>query len=156
MLTVELVPATCWWSNVRSNVSRAEWEVCKAYSKTKTKGCCIVCGGKGSRYATEAHEIWHYDDARGIQTLIDIIPLCPMCHQVKHLGRTREFGTKRQWERVIRHLQKTNDWPDWKVEKAVILAFQIWELRSQREWKLDVSFLTTIGIDLTGKQLERA
>ena len=156
MLTIELVPATAWWSNVRSNVTAAEWSICKAYSRAKTEGgCCIVCGGVGPRYPSEAHEIWHYDDARGIQTLVDIIPLCPLCHQVKHLGRTRKFATERQWARVIKHFQTVIGWPDWKVEKAVKLAFQIWELRSQQEWKLDVSFLTTVGIDLSDKTLER-
>lgn len=155
-LTIELVPATAWWSNVRSNVTRAEWEKCKRYARSKTPGGrCIVCGGVGSRYPSEAHEIWHYDDVRQIQTLVDIVPLCPLCHQVKHLGRTRENATPRQWARVINHLQRVNDWPDWKVEKAVVLAFEIWRMRSQVEWTLDVSFLTTIGIDLTGRQLER-
>ena len=26
-LTIELVPQTAWYSNVRSNVSKAEWDV---------------------------------------------------------------------------------------------------------------------------------
>lgn len=157
MLTIELVPATAWWSNVRSNVTSTEWSKCKRYSRAKTPGgACIICGGVGPRYPSEAHEIWHYDDARGIQTLIDIWPLCPLCHQVKHLGRTRMHATPRQWARVIGHLQRVNAWPDWKVEKAVQLAFEIWELRSQTQWKLDVSFLTTIGIDLGNRTLERA
>lgn len=156
MLTLELVPATAWWSNVRSNVSRAEWEICKAYSYTKrVNGGCIVCGGKGSRHATEAHEIWAYDDDNQIQTLVDIVPLCPTCHQVKHLGRTRAVSSRAEWERVIAHLQRVNNWQDHQVVQSVELAFAIWEARSQMEWGLDISFLTRLGISLENRVLER-
>lgn len=152
-LTVELVPSTAWWSNVRSNVSRSEWEKCKAYSKAKTNGVCIICSGRGQeqgwRYATEAHEIWDYDDDRQVQTLVDIVPLCPLCHQCKHLGRTRAVSNLQQWIRVVGHLQKVNRWPDWKVEKYINLVFQIWEVRSSMQWELDISFLETeVGLAL--------
>lgn len=145
-LTAELVPQTAWWSNVRSNVSRAEWEKCKAYSKTKTNGVCIICGGVGDRYPTEAHEIWDYDDEAGVQTLVDIWPLCTMCHRVKHLGRTREHSTLEQWTRVIEHMQRVNGWDGATVERYIILQFEIWRMRSVMEWRLDVSFLKIIGV----------
>jgi hypothetical protein len=162
-LTVELVPRTAWWSNVRSNVSRSEWEKCKRYAKAKStldgQPVCAICSGsgleQGRKYPVEAHEIWHYDDDRQIQTLVDIIPLCPRCHQCTHLGRTRETSNPRQWAEVIEHLQEVNGWPDWKVERYVLLMFKIWEVRSQMQWSLDVSFLERIGIPLAGRQLER-
>lgn len=157
-LSCELVPRSAWWSNVRSNISRAEWEKCKAYSKTKTNGVCIICGGTGDRWPTEAHEIWSYDDEYrlaegdvldvGLQTLVDIWPLCTLCHRVKHLGRTRATSTPEQWARVIEHMQRVNVWDDATLERYIALQFQIWEIRSEMTWELDVSFLDTIGVEV--------
>lgn len=152
-LTVELVPKTAWWDNVRSHVSRADWDKCKAYAKAKTNDHCIICGqqgkNQGRKHNTECHEIWEYDDTENIQTLVDIWPLCPLCHQVKHLGRTRHFATPDSWERVINHFQKVNGWPDWRVERYLELVFMIWDLRSRQQWKLDISLLGRIGLDIT-------
>lgn len=144
-LTCELVPRTCWWSNVRSHVTRSQWEICKTYARAKTAGTCWICD-QIPKGPLEAHEIWRYNDDRGIQTLVDIVPLCKTCHQVKHLGRTRVVSNPWQWERVITHLAAVNNWSDRQVEKYVTLQFQIWELRSQSEWTLDISFLETLGI----------
>lgn len=152
-LTIELVPETAWWSNVRSNVTRAQWEKCKAYARAKTdRGnglpTCYICGqngiDQGWRYPVEAHEIWEYDEDECKQTLVDIWPLCPMCHKVKHLGRTRNESSPEQWARVIDHLAHVNNWSGWQVEKYVMLQFQIWRLRSQMKWALDVSFLNDV------------
>lgn len=150
-LQIELVPETAWWSNVRSNVSRAEWEKCKRYAKAKTGSKCYVCGGdgieQGWRYPVEAHEIWAYDDDNQVQTLVDIVPLCPRCHQCKHLGRSRSVLGPTEWGQLIDHFQAVNNWPDWKVEKYVHLVFEIHRIRSQVKWQLDVSFLSTLGIE---------
>lgn len=150
-LSIELVPATAWWENVRSNVTKAEWEKCKAYAKAKTGGRCIVCDGsgltQGRGYAVDAHEVWAYDDEKQVQTLVDIVPLCPMCHACKHLGRTREVSSPEQWARVIDHFQRVNRWSDQRVEQYILLVFHIWEMRSSVKWELDVSFLSTIGVN---------
>lgn len=147
-LSCELVPSTAWWSNVRSEVSRAEWEKCKAYSKTKTNGTCIICGGVGDRWPTEAHEIWEYADDRFIQTLVDIWPLCTVCHQVKHLGRTRQVSNPEQWARVIEHMQRVNGWSDVELERYVLSVFEKHRWRSQFRWTLDLRFLATIGLEV--------
>lgn len=160
-LTVELVPRTAWWSNVRSNVTRAEWEKCKAYARNQTGGTCLICRStghqQGRRHAVEADEIWHYDDDKQIQTLVGIRPLCPMCHAVKHLGRTRQVSSPEQWARVIDHMCWVNgrEWTVTYLDRYLEIVFAIWEARSELEYSLDVSFLTTIGVDLAGKVLER-
>lgn len=149
-LSVELIPETAFWKNVRSNVTRAEWRKCQAYARAKTDGGCIICGQRGREqgrnYDTECHEVFDYDEDEGVQTLVDIIPICPTCHAVKHLGRTREVASEAEWERVLIHLQRVNDWPDWKTEKYVVLQFQIWRARSMIDWKLDLGLLNLLGI----------
>lgn len=149
-LPVELVPRTAWWTNVRSHVTMSEWEKCKRYAKAKTGGVCIVCGdvgtNQGRRYAVEAHEIWAYDDTRKIQTLVDIVPLCPRCHQCKHLGRSRATMDINQWTRLIQHFMDVNQMPEGLVEGYLMNVFDVWERRSEHKWELDVSFLEGIGV----------
>lgn len=153
-LTLDLVPSTAWWSNVRSNVSKADWEKCKKYSKTKTDGVCIICGSssrqQGKRYNTEAHEIWAYSrqGVRFVQTLVDIWPLCSWCHQCKHMGRSIRTMDVHTYARLFTHFVKVNGWddnPDY-AEQYINSEFALWQARSQWKWNLDVSFLETLGI----------
>jgi len=143
-LVVELVPRTCWWSNVRSNVSKADWETCKRFVRERSGDRCEICGGRGPRWPVECHEEWSYDDDRGIQTLVGLIALCPACHEVKHLGRAEVVG---DGDRALTHLARVNKWP---MERAILyrnLVFEIWQMRSATQWELDVSFLSLLGIE---------
>lgn len=148
-LTIELVPSTVWWSNVRSNIPAKDWEKCKTFVKERSGGACEICGGKGRRWAVECHEIWDYDDINKKQTLVDLIALCPPCHQAKHFGRSMQVKSQAQMAFLIEHMMKVNDWPDpFMVEDAAMTALNQFEDRSKFEWSLDVSFLNMLGIDL--------
>lgn len=155
-LSIELVPSTAWWTNVRSNVTRAQWEICKEYTRQKSGGVCEICGGRGPKWATEAHEVWHYDDLweagdrPGRQTLVDLIALCPDCHSTKHIGHSKAMGLKK-FERAFNHLCAVNGWTPEHAERYVINQFKIWEIRSNYPWELDISFLSMLGIDITVK-----
>lgn len=145
MLTVALVPRTCWWSNVRTNVPRRDWERCKNYVKNRSEERCEICGGVGRKHPVECHEIWQYDDLQHIQTLVDLIALCPACHSVKHIGRMFAIGHAPE---AIIHLMKVNNWPLHLAERHIADALSQWEERSRHQWQLDVSFLETIGVEL--------
>lgn len=148
-LTVELVPRTAWYSNVRSEVTAAQWEVCKAYTREKSGGKCEVCGGRGPRWPTEAHEIWHYDHERLVQSLVDIVALCPACHEAKHIGRAEAVGRLPQ---AMAHLSRVNGWNDIRTNLYLERAFAVWDARSQVDWDLDISFLRTLGIEAQPKR----
>ena len=142
-LTIELVPETAWFSNVRSQVSKKEWDILRKDSYVKANNLCEICGGKGRRHPVECHEVWHYDDDKKIQTLVRLISLCPSCHQVKHIGLAKVRG---RYKQALTHLAKVNQWQISKAEKYVNDQFQIWLQRSQFEWTLDISFLKNFGI----------
>ena len=76
-LTIELVPSTSWFNNVRSQVSAQEWDIIRHIVYAKANNICEICGGKGNKHAVECHEIWEYDDKEHIQKLIGMIALCP-------------------------------------------------------------------------------
>ena len=147
-LAVELVPSTAWWSNVRSNVTRREWEICKLFVRRRSDDHCEICGGQGSRHSVECHEIWHYDDERQIQTLVGLIALCPRCHEVKHIGRALALGN---WSRALTHLATVNGWSIEHADRYVALQLEIHALRSTHQWALDISYLNKLGLNPTVK-----
>ena len=145
LLSIELVPSTCWWSNVRSNIPKSQWQKCKKFVQDRSGKRCEICGGKGRRWPVECHEIWFYDDVALTQTLVDLIALCPDCHQVKHFGRTREIGKE---EQALKHLISVNGWSEQTARDYVEWAFRLWSSRSLSSWTLNVDFLSLIGVEV--------
>lgn len=144
-LTVELVPATCWFSNVRSHVSQAQWDALRKPVFRAAGYRCAVCGGKGNQWPVECHEIWDYNDTALIQRLDGLIALCPSCHEVKHLGLTLKRGG---FALAQAHLERVNGWNRHESNIYIMRAFDQWEERSKRQWQLDLSWLLTRGIKI--------
>jgi 5-methylcytosine-specific restriction endonuclease McrA len=137
-LTIELVPQTCWFSNIRDHVNKPTWDILRRHTYKQAKYKCEICGGVGSKHPVECHEIWHYDDEKYIQKLIALIALCPNCHQVKHIGLARVRGKE---DEAKKHLAKVNNWSNLEVENYLTTVWNQWQKRSQVEWKLDLSWL---------------
>ena len=49
-LTIELVPATCWQTNVRSVVKKSEWDKIRKRVYKEAGHKCEVCGAGESKY----------------------------------------------------------------------------------------------------------
>lgn len=141
-LTIELVPSTAWYSNVRSNVSKEEWDVLRKACYKKAGYKCEVCGGKGPKHPVECHEIWSYDDDTCKQTLEGLIALCPNCHKCKHIGYAQISGN---YESALKHLAKVNEITIEEAEKYVEESFILWEKRSKSSWELDITILENKG-----------
>lgn len=141
-LTIELVPRTCWYSNVRSNVTTAEWDRLRKDSYAKAGHKCEVCGdtgkNQGYRHNVECHEIWQYDDVNKKQTLVGMISLCPRCHEVKHIGLAQIKG---RFAEALEQLMKVNDISQEEAMAYVNESFETWAERSEHDWELDISFL---------------
>jgi 5-methylcytosine-specific restriction endonuclease McrA len=137
-LTIELVPSTSWFSNLRSLLSPEEWDKIR-------KGCykhagykCEICNGVGPTHPVECHETWEYDEKGSIQKLIGLIALCPSCHEVKHIGLA---GIKGRHGEAIAHFCKVNECSESEAEKYVKEAFATWSERSEQEWDLNIELL---------------
>lgn len=137
-LTIELVPQTCWYSNVRSEISKTGWDKLKKITFEKAEHHCEVCSGRGAKWPVECHEIWHYEDTKHIQALRGLIALCPSCHEVKHMGFANTQG---RGHIAARHLAKVNGWSEGQTKEYVHEQFQVWIRRSKHEWELDISWL---------------
>lgn len=139
-LTIELVPKTAWYKNVRTNVSKLRWDEIRHKCYTKAGHVCEICTGVGPNHPVECHEIWHYDDDTKRQTLIGLIALCPDCHTVKHPGYAQIKG---RGPVVTEQLMKVNKMTHDEAMKYIAESFEIWRERSQSKWRLDTEFIKT-------------
>ena len=137
-LTIELVPQTCHYKNLRSDLPRSQWDLLRRDCYKKANYCCEVCGGKGFQHPVECHEIWDYNDKKHIQKLVGLISLCPACHEVKHIGLAQVRGN---YDRALKHLMRINKWTEEDAEVYVEVAFETYMQRSLHEWKSDISIV---------------
>jgi hypothetical protein len=147
-LTIELVPSTAWYSNVRSNVSKEEWDKIRKKSYSKANHKCEICGdvgtNQGVKHNVECHEIWEYDDQKHTQTLTGLISLCSYCHKTKHAGLA---SIKGETPIVINQLMKVNEITETEAIAYMQEAFRIHANRSQFQWKLDISYLDEYTVE---------
>jgi len=149
-LTIEFVPTTCWFSNVRDHVSAAVWKKITAVVAEKAGSRCEICDGRGHRHPVECHEVWFYDDKTLTQKLVRLIALCPSCHEVKHIGLTKKRG---RLKKALEHMAKVNQWHITRAEIYRKNVFALWRRRSLFAWKLDLSYLNeTFGIQIEEKR----
>lgn len=141
-LTIELVPSTSWFENVRSLVSPGEWDALRKATYQAAGHRCEICGGRGSKWPVECHERWEYDETTRVQKLVGLIALCPDCHRVKHFGLARVKGEQ---EQAGQWLMKVNGWTRRQAYDHVQAAFALWERRSEGPWEVDISWLKSTG-----------
>ena len=144
-LTVELVPSGQWYVNLRSILSKSDWDYVRRRAYKKAGYRCEICGGKGPRHPVECHEIWRYEEhpsgRKGVQILDGVVALCPSCHQVKHLGLAHVRGKR---EAALRHLCKINGWSRQDALYYVEAVFEQWHQRSTRTWTQDLSWVEAV------------
>lgn len=139
-LEIELVPASSWGNNLRSILKPKMWKEISKSVRKKAKGRCEICGKKSRLHA---HEIWEYEDKKHIQRLENIIAICPLCHGIKHLGKS-ELDTTANYDRLVKHFQKVNTCDLSTFKKERTKAFKDFEKRSRHQWHLDVTKLLKI------------
>lgn len=142
-LDFELVPDGCWYSNLRSILSKKQWDFLKADAKDRANGHCAICGVKTNKL--DAHERWSYDIESKTQKLEDIIAVCKDCHSVIHIGFTQLKGNE---ERAEKHFMKVNNCSYVDYRNALGKANELHKIRNQvSEWKLDLTYLKRYVID---------
>lgn len=137
-LDFELVPDSCWYSNLRSILSPAQWDVVRREAYSRAGGRCMICGAPTKRL--EAHERWEYDEENRVQRLADVVAVCKSCHEVIHIGRTQLTGGE---ERACAHFMKVNGCSYAEYRKALGKANEDHRRRNLvPEWKLDLRYLS--------------
>ncbi len=139
-LTIELVPKTSWFKNVRSEVSSEEWDIIRRKVYERANYRCEICGGIGNKHPVECHEIWEYNIKTGIQKLIDFIALCPDCHAVKHIGFATQHGRNKDFF-LWKHFLKVNNSTLEEADRYLNYIRNEYAARSQINWELDISII---------------
>jgi hypothetical protein len=143
-LTIELVPGTSWYANVRSNVTSSQWNKIRRKCYALADNKCQICGdigtNHGTNYKVACHEIWEYNDETYVQTLKGFIALCPNCHSTKHPGLAEIRG---YIEIVIEQLMKVNKMTRQEAKDYLGLSSKIWIERTEHEWALNLDILSS-------------
>ncbi len=136
-LNFELVPDSCWYSNLRSLLPPGGWDIIRKKAYARAGGRCMICGAPTRRL--EAHEQWSYDEKNAVQKLTGVIAVCHACHEVIHIGRTQLMGREKE---AADHFMKVNGCTYAEYRKALGEANEAHRRRNAiPEWKLDLSIL---------------
>lgn len=136
-LDFELVPDSCWYSNLRSFLRPEQWDRVRRAAYARAEGRCQICKRPMSRL--EAHERWAYDEETATQILTDVIAVCADCHAVIHIGRTQLMGGE---EKAADWFCKVNgcSYADYRL--ALGKANETHRRRNRvGEWKLNLDWL---------------
>ncbi|GAA1214038.1 DUF5710 domain-containing protein [Prauserella alba] len=145
-LFVDLVPSSCWFTNVRYCVAERDWERLRRMMLARANHRCEVCDRREDRRVKrwlEAHERWAYDNATTTQTLRRLIILCSDCHRTTHFGLAEVRGLDRE---AFDHLIAVTGMTVRQGQAHVDRAKETWRRRSARNWHLNLDMLTTAGI----------
>mgnify|MGYP000757833805 CR=1 FL=1 len=99
-LDFELVPDGCWYSNLRSILKPAQWDVVRREAYARANGKCMICGRPTKRL--EAHERWSYDEKNAVQKLEDVIAVCVIRAIRLSTSAERNFSaTRKRQSRIL-------------------------------------------------------
>jgi hypothetical protein len=154
-LFVDLVPASCWFTNVRSHLAPADWDRVRRMVYGRAGNRCEACGAgadRARRIWLEAHERWDYDEhptdehfaSFGMQVQ-RLVCLCTRCHETTHLGLA---GLRGHHDRAFDHLCAVNGWTRATARAHVAEANELFEERSRTEWLLDINILLLAGVQV--------
>ena len=147
LLTIELVPTTVFFSNVRNSSTPRVWNTIRTRCYHDSSNQCDICTdigtNQGYKHKVDCHEIWKYEtraDGERWQTLIGFTSLCPKCHEAKHAGLAYDRGNI---ERVQSWLAEINETTMEEASDYILAAFNEHRERSKHDWKLDTSYVKT-------------
>lgn len=147
-LFLDLVPRSCWFTNVRYCVATTEWDRVRrmVYGRAGNRGeACGAAPDKARALYLEAHERWSFDAATLTQKLVRLIALCSACHETTHFGLAQLKGHA---QRAFDHLLSVTGMGEHEADQHVMDAVSTWQRRSAQDWTLDLSILTGAGIEL--------
>ena len=134
-LSVELIPMTTVGINLRSELTPTQWDTLRRKVYSRVNYCCEACDA--SNIEVHCHEVWDWDDKKHVQKLIGLRCLCWECHRTTHLSDPGIGGNLK----TLKHLAHVNGITIFKANKILLKAYLQGSIRSEHEWKLDMSWL---------------
>lgn len=137
-LAIELIPENLWYCNLRSHISRYQWEKIRRQVLGVYDNTCFICGARPNKL--DIHEVWDYNEKNKILTLQGFMPLCKSCHRVKHIGLTQILASQGllNMDLIIAHFLNVNKCDINTFDEHYKYAFDQFENRSKDKWKLNL------------------
>ena len=138
-----MIPKSSWNTNLRSMLKTSQWDKVRVLCYEKAAYSCEICNAQPKKGQLHCHEVWGFDDKTGIQSLVKLEAVCSMCHSCKHMGFAvmQHFDSGRDLESVLDHFMKVNRIGIEEFHEYLDKELQLWQERSQKEWKVDISYL---------------
>ncbi len=132
-----LLPEAAWGKSLCNLNKKGQckyWPSLRDDAKLHHGTGCIFCDNA----AVHGHEVWDYDDKNAVVTLQEVVPVCEMCHHVIHLGRSELLASKGEldFKAVLDHFARVRGVKRFEIEAIAREAFDQWEVRSRRQWKV--------------------
>ena len=135
-LTIDLIPESCWKTNLHKSIPEVEWEKISKDVLEKSGNACEICCSKEK---VVCYEKWHYDDKKLIQKLKGFRAICRDCYAVEHFGISQVLAMKGylNLNEVIKHFCNVNGvtWDDFNEHKEK--EFTKHRERSEKKWTTD-------------------
>jgi hypothetical protein len=147
-LFIDLIPRSCWFTNVRSCIHAKDWDRLRKYVYERVNYICECCSinTQKSNSILEAHERWDYNEETQTQKLVRIVALCHDCHQSTHMGLAEIKGKGNE---AKEHIKKVRKFTETEYQQHKDDAFEIWRKRNKINWNLDLSLITSNNIKLS-------
>lgn len=146
LLTLDAIPRTTFWVNLRTADARL-WDEVRHAVYHRAHRQCVVCGDGG---VLHAHEVWRYDWTAQEQWLGAVKALCPMCHACQHILHTalRIADGTLGFENLLRHYTTLNDTDEQGFWDAYAVTMGEYHFRSTVPWRVTaVKWLKGEGYD---------
>jgi Domain of unknown function (DUF1917) len=137
-LPIEPVPRGLWGRNLRNAVPE-RWPEIRRGVLDAAENRCAVCGAADK--VLECDEVWVYDDAEHVQTLVALRALCALCHGVKHFLRSVTLAKQGRMPKnavgvLVAHALAVNGCTREEFTAHNAHALGVWTERSRHEWRV--------------------
>lgn len=149
-LTIEWLPSIAHGVNVRKIISQSRWKKIRERVLADYQHQCGICAATEEKM--HCHEVWAFDLDNNRQQLKGLMPLCFMCHQIKHIGLAGTLISQGKLSKddMIQHFMAVNEcdqetfqqhYRDLKAKnsearKELIESLRKGEYKEIREWTL--------------------
>jgi hypothetical protein len=140
-LRIEVLPKTCWNSNLRTKLKKSDWDKIRKNVYAKEEMRCHICEIQCD--TLDAHEVWEFDEINHIQRLVEIIGVCKLCHNVIHYGRAQKVGYEKE---AREQFVKVNECEIIDLQEELLKVQSDYNRRSKiDDWKLDLTLIEEQG-----------
>lgn len=105
------------------------WTSLKDEALSKHGSQCFYCTANPE----QAQEVWHFDYDAGLMTVADLVPVCRYCQMAINIADTED---RPDFPAVVQHIGTVLGIKKVQVGELIREAYQLWEERSQRAWKV--------------------